>query len=281
MIMPFIVNAKEACSIVSGNGRDIGSEIACGTEHFYVIGKDGNNLKMLSKYNLYVGSNFNKIKLDINNIYIRHECRNGSCYYSTKYFFEGEEIDNYYLWEDRILEKYGLDDIYDIWNFNGQFPTDQKSAIYDTVYGENYTIDGKTYSNTTYKLYPYTSITENVSGFAMQNKLALGVTGEKGNANYPINAVLTLFPHAGGLSSYIDMNNLDNFENGYTNFKFRDDTDVSYFLSAYYENLLDMGFEISNVDMINMKELRDLVSSVTNKNLPLSDWYNNSSYSEF
>ena len=57
------VNAKEFCTVVSGNGTDIGSEIACDTEHFYVIENDGENTKMLAKYNLYVGRNFNIEKL--------------------------------------------------------------------------------------------------------------------------------------------------------------------------------------------------------------------------
>ena len=61
MLIPFAVNAKESCTIVSGNGKDIGSEIACGTEHFYIIEKDEDSIKMLSKYNLEVGLNYNKV----------------------------------------------------------------------------------------------------------------------------------------------------------------------------------------------------------------------------
>lgn len=34
-IVPFKVNAKEYCKVISGNGKDIGSEIACGNENFY------------------------------------------------------------------------------------------------------------------------------------------------------------------------------------------------------------------------------------------------------
>jgi len=56
MIIPFEVGAKEYCKVVSGNGKDIGSEISCGTEHFYIIDSNENEIKMLSKYNLYTGT---------------------------------------------------------------------------------------------------------------------------------------------------------------------------------------------------------------------------------
>ena len=55
MFIPAAVNAKEYCTVVSGNGKDIGSEIACGTEHFYVIESNDSEAKMLAKYNLDVG----------------------------------------------------------------------------------------------------------------------------------------------------------------------------------------------------------------------------------
>ncbi len=45
----------EKCTIISGTGSNIGDEIACGDEHFYVIDNDGTDIKMLAKYNLYVG----------------------------------------------------------------------------------------------------------------------------------------------------------------------------------------------------------------------------------
>ena len=71
LLMPFAVNAEEYCTIINGNGKDIGSEIACGSEHFYVIFSNDNEIKMLAKYNLYVGANYDKIKLDINSTYVK------------------------------------------------------------------------------------------------------------------------------------------------------------------------------------------------------------------
>ena len=64
MFIPFEVGAKEYCKVVSGNGKDIGSEIACGTEHFYIIDSNEDEIKMLAKYNLYTGVTIYKEKLE-------------------------------------------------------------------------------------------------------------------------------------------------------------------------------------------------------------------------
>ena len=49
------VNAKEQCTVLSGTGKNVGDEIACGDEYFYVIDSNSTSIKMLAKYNLYVG----------------------------------------------------------------------------------------------------------------------------------------------------------------------------------------------------------------------------------
>ena len=52
------------CLVISGDGTHIGDEIACGTEHFYVLSNDGENIKMLSKYNLMAGATYTRIEFD-------------------------------------------------------------------------------------------------------------------------------------------------------------------------------------------------------------------------
>ena len=64
MFMPFMVNAKEYCKVVDGDGKSIGSEIACGTEHFYIIESNEEEIKMLAKYNLYTGVTIYKEKME-------------------------------------------------------------------------------------------------------------------------------------------------------------------------------------------------------------------------
>ncbi len=63
LLIPFLVSA-ENCEVVTGTGKDIGDEIKCGTESFYVIEYKGNETKMLAKYNLYVGDNINYIEIE-------------------------------------------------------------------------------------------------------------------------------------------------------------------------------------------------------------------------
>ena len=58
VFLPLIVKANDYCTVVSGDGKSIGSEIACGEEHFYIIDSDDNNVRMLTKYNLYAGQNY-------------------------------------------------------------------------------------------------------------------------------------------------------------------------------------------------------------------------------
>ena len=54
----------EECTIVSGNGKDLGSEITCDEEHFYVLSNDDTTVKLLSKYNLYTGVAIYKVKIE-------------------------------------------------------------------------------------------------------------------------------------------------------------------------------------------------------------------------
>ncbi len=56
---------EQKCSTVTGDGNNIGDEIVCGTEHFYVIDSNENEIKMLAKYNLNVGEEISKVKIDM------------------------------------------------------------------------------------------------------------------------------------------------------------------------------------------------------------------------
>lgn len=64
MFIPFFVNAKNSCKIVSGTGNDIGDEIKCGTESFYIVSTTDDTVSMLAKYNLMVGDKIDYFELD-------------------------------------------------------------------------------------------------------------------------------------------------------------------------------------------------------------------------
>ena len=55
---------KQKCTIIKGTGRNLGDEIACGEEHFYVLENDSNKIRMLSKYNLHTGVSIYKEKIE-------------------------------------------------------------------------------------------------------------------------------------------------------------------------------------------------------------------------
>ena len=275
MFVPFFVNAKEACTVISGNGKDIGSEIACGSEHFYVINDDEVDVKLLSKYNLYVGDNYDKVVLDINETYMKNECRDNYCGHNTSYYFDGELLNNRNEWMNKIKEKYGVENLtYDV----GSSFSDGSYAYHSIIEGPKYVEGDKTYQNSTYKLYPYTSIHDEMDGYALQNELALGVTGEKGNANYPIYATLPLFgAYDGGMPIMSDfIKSYHSYADGFLNFEFQDDTVVKGYLNDYKSNLINMGYDIPNVDIMNIEELNNLVHSISGEDLPLLDWYDES-----
>ena len=59
---PTVTTAK--CDVIKGTGTTIGSELKCGSEEFYVIKNDGQTLKLIAKYNLLVGENIYKVKVN-------------------------------------------------------------------------------------------------------------------------------------------------------------------------------------------------------------------------
>ncbi len=278
-----IANA-EKCTVISGTGSNIGDEIACGTEHFYVLDNDGSNIKMLAKYNLYVGADFSKISVD-SNTYVYEECIDSTCEgLRSNYIFylEGEEItiNSYWGIIDMLEDKYNLENSLYYIMFNENI-TNRTLILFIPNYGEKKTIDGKTYIKETIKIYPYTVIKPTTEGYALQNELARGVTGEKGNANYPIYATLPLFIGDFGRGGFNEFDgwgrsteNYDNFENGYINFDLNDNSNISMYLDDYLDNLEEMGYEISDIDMLNIKDLDELVKEISGNNLPLANWYN-------
>ena len=50
---------KRVCKVTSGSGTNVGDVITCDTENFYVISYKNSTIKMLAKYNLYVGGSYN------------------------------------------------------------------------------------------------------------------------------------------------------------------------------------------------------------------------------
>ena len=81
-LFPFAVEAKEYCMVVSGSGKNLGDEVACGTEHFYVIENKDGNLRLLAKYNLNVGDKIDYFDVE----------DNGQTYFNSNFVNENTPI---------------------------------------------------------------------------------------------------------------------------------------------------------------------------------------------
>ena len=257
----------------------IGDEFCLESECFYVIGNANGELRAMAKYNLYVGANYDKMLADIDNDYTKIPCTNSGSGYrcdpysdNLEYYINGEKVASYNDWLAGIANKYGVTD-YDEFYEIEKFVSDGSRAFYNKIYSSVYEEDGAYFQKRSYKFYPYVTITDDMDGYALQNPLALGVTGEKGNANYPIYATTILFNDGNQLSYFAE--NLDNFVDGYTNFEFTDNDgiNVTKHLSAYSEKLNNMGFDVSDVDLINVKELNDIVHEISGQDMDLAEWF--------
>ena len=51
-------NGEDVNIIASGNVNELGTIVTIGSEQFYTFGTDGNNVKLLAMYNLYVGGKY-------------------------------------------------------------------------------------------------------------------------------------------------------------------------------------------------------------------------------
>ena len=149
MFIPIVsVSAKEMCAITSGNGRDVGSEIKCGTEEFYVLENKDNKIKMLSKHNLNVGDKISYIAITTNNPeYDSYEITGADTYcmdlarsnnYNPYYVYPvlTEQPDNYRLDGCRVYELMNEEHIRQDARAIGTFLVNGKSVL--PLYGITY-----------------------------------------------------------------------------------------------------------------------------------------------
>ena len=63
LFVPFFVKALD-CVSVTGTGENLGDEVKCGTESFYVFKRDNQKTQLLAKYNLLVGDKIDYLAAD-------------------------------------------------------------------------------------------------------------------------------------------------------------------------------------------------------------------------
>lgn len=353
-----ITNAAK-CNVVSGTGKNIGDEIACGTEHFYVISNDGTNVKMLSKYNLLAGMSYERIQIEnktyetpqeFYNISVLKEKLNQGYYiyddYETEEYLEyilkkelgydnktlifedknitfheylnskevkelfadGYEMEGAYSYNEECLDNQACKSKYYGGAFSKSIYYENKIIIFDEPvdsrtqsieeyieYHEEYQdymnkgyefyeyyYDTYTYvedtTSTTYRLYSGVSLyieDENFKEKVYQDETAIGAHGdEKGN---PI-------PKEIGITEPMYMIG-ERDENAYSTYfydiTYYDDDDAYYYIDAYNYTLESEGFNIVDINTLTVGELNELVKSITSKELPLAEWYENATETKY
>lgn len=353
-----ITNAAK-CNVVSGTGKNIGDEIACGTEHFYVISNDGTNVKMLSKYNLLAGMSYERIQIEnktyetpqeFYNISVLKEKLNQGYYiyddYETEEYLEyilkkelgydnktlifedknitfheylnskevkelfadGYEMEGAYSYNEECLDNQACKSKYYGGAFSKSIYYENKIIIFDEpvdsrtqsieeyieyheeyqklidegyyfneYYSDNYTYNDGTSTNS-YTIYSGVALYKDKENFkeqVRQHETAIGAHGdEKGN---PI-------PEEIGITEPMYMTGeID--ENAYSTYfydiTYYDDDDAYYYLDAYNYTLESEGFNIVDINTLTVGELNELVKSITSKELPLAEWYENATETKY
>jgi len=236
MFMPFEVGAKEYCKVVSGNGKDIGSEIACGTERFYVLENKNDSVKMLAKYNLYTGFIIDRYKITKESDDTRTNSQYCSDLASEKHAslkLDPEAthsaqppyytVDEYCYLETPII----TDKVIQSENAIGAHVDKNGDYLYPQI-GDVYLMNGFTYSS-------YVSSQDD--------------------------------------SQIID-DSVPYEDNSFKDFIINIDsgTVTGTKLQEYNNSLQSLGFDISSISLLSISELNNIIKKISEKELPLVDW---------
>lgn len=233
LIFPMMVNAKEYCKVVSGDGKSIGSEIACGSEHFYILSSEQNEVRMLAKYNLYTGVSIYKEKIEKE----AGDTRTDAEYCADLANEKGGTIkaDGFYYSEGYCF--YAVDNIKDATQKILQKEV-AKSAHWDADLNYLYPQVGDVYMPA--GTYPFT-YEENQPSIYQNTRF------------YDID----IFPE-------IVIEDEDNYQT-------ISSSTIKNML-FYKKELIEMGYEIENISLLPVSELSSITQKISNKSLPLVEW---------
>lgn len=215
MIMPFMVNAKEYCKVVDGDGKSIGSEIACGSEHFYIIDSNEDEIKMLAKYNLYTGVTIYKEKLEDGQTCAELASSKGGTVKSDDFYYDP----GYCFYAIKINDDIMLQN------------EEAKSAHWD----ENL-----------HYLYP--QVGDNYLGSGIYN-----------SDNVPLEAK--------EIDTAIEYN-----DTRFKDFKISKSSMILEKLEKYESTLNNMGYGVSNMDLLSLSEIDRIIYRAKNIRIPLKEW---------
>ncbi|MBP5204212.1 hypothetical protein J6Z48_01040 [bacterium] len=231
--------ANEHCEVVSGDGKSLGSEIACGSEHFYVLDSNENSVRMLAKYNLYTGYIIDRVEIE-------REPGDSRTYYeycndlatergvAFKMYTGLLDDSNYYIDTENycyLEKKIETDTVLQSEEAIGAHIDSEGNYLYPQI-GDNYLRgDGSSYT----------------SGYSEDAKV--------------IDTSVTYDNSDLGFKDYVvDLSN---------------NSVIGNELLAYKNSLESMNVEVSNIDLLSLSELDGIINRTTNKNLPLIEWGDN------
>lgn len=287
LLFPSFVSAKEYCRVVSGDGKSLGSEIACGSEHFYILSSNENEIRMLAKYNLHTGVTIYKEKIEKE---------------------EGDPRSDEYYCIDLASKRGGTvksdgfyyDPGYCFYKIINTKEKDYYSLIEmesgDTRTNEEYcqdlaTQNGGEFVELVYEGVYYCRYKKTFPDYNLQSKDAKSAHWDA-DLNY-------LYPQVADVYAYpSDANNIHqepikedtSFYDFDINFDFSSDSiidDVMTYgneagmarpLYVYRYLLQQMGYEINDISLLSVSEMDAIAKKLTNQSLPLKEWQNNLVY---
>ena len=288
LLLPIFVSAKEMCELVSGNAKEIGSEIACGDEHFYVVDSTDDEIKMLAKYNLNVGTRIDKIKIEKE----ANDSRTDQQYCYDLAFIKGGKIrsDSFYNAPGYCFVETPLDKEYEAWEMPIEYAHTQTALTMCTEHVESLIAStGKQYH------YSYNDTTSDnklwcsyyiEKDYVSQDESALSAHWDE-NDNF-------IYPQVGDVYVTGKFESASSQNDETIIFDFRWDPDSSdkydgYFydlnfdngpipntLNRYKEFLISKGYEINKIDLLTLDDVNNIVKKA-NKTIPYADWYNRTS----
>ena len=297
MFLPIMVNAKEKCTVVSGNKTDIGSEIACGSEHFYIVDSNDKETKMLAKYNLNTGVTIHKEKIERTADDTRDDydyCSDlaaskyammksdgfynadGYCFYATfnskkQHRYKYITIDeNDTRTSDEICREYAISnngEYYDSYTYNNRISCSY--YIIDDDYNMLQKEDAKSahWDADLNYLYPQVGDVYMFQNGGAADSNMIFEDGISKNTN-PVQ------PDTGFYDFQIDYSHLSDYDPeetvDYGNYR-----GITKPLYTYKYLLEKMGYSINDISLLSISELDGIVYKTSNKNLPLKEWGEN------
>lgn len=235
-INPVIKKVEDTgCKLVSGTGKNIGDEIDCNGERFYVLSNDDTNIKMLAKYNLHTGVSIYKEKIEMEEGDTRNEIqycddlaaeRNATvkrdAFYNVPgYCFYVVSLPNY-----KIVQT-----------------EDSKSAHWDEDLNYLYPQVGDVY------------IISNVNGREYNNPTETDRIGDTKFYNFRFNID----------TPYAKMSNYNQTKG----------SGAALFLYLYSQRLKNYGVDLTDISLLQLDELDEIVNKISGNNLPLQEWSDN------